>query len=69
MLVVGVTLGIGLALAAARASSALLYGVKAWDLATLGFAVVLLSVVAVLASWIPALRASRLDPVAALRAE
>jgi len=69
MLMAGVVLGVVLALFAGRAASALLFGLKAWDLPTLVFAFVLLSVVALLASWIPALRASRLDPVAALRSE
>src|SRR6266567_726301 len=66
MLMAGVVLGIVLAVLAGRAASALLFGLKAWDLATLAFALALLSAIAVLASWIPALRASRLDPVAAL---
>jgi ABC-type antimicrobial peptide transport system permease subunit len=69
MLTVGLALGIGLALLAGRAASALLFGLKAWDVATLGFAVALLTAIALLASWIPALRASKLDPVAALRSE
>jgi ABC-type antimicrobial peptide transport system permease subunit len=69
MLMAGVGLGIALALVAGRAASALLFGLKAWDLETLAFAVILLATVAVLASWLPALRASRLDPVAALRTE
>jgi len=69
MLMAGVVLGIVLAVLAGRAASALLFGLKAWDLATLAFALVLLSAIAVLASWIPALRASRLDPMAALRSE
>jgi predicted permease len=69
MLVAGAILGIGLALLAGRGASALLFGLKPWDVASLTFAFVLLSAVALIASWIPALRASRLDPVAALRAE
>ena len=69
MLMAGVVLGIALAVLAGRAASALLYGLKAWDLATLAFAFILLSAIAFLASWIPAWRASRLDPVAALRSE
>jgi predicted permease len=69
MLLAGVVFGTILALLAGRTASAMLFGLKAYDLATLVFAFVLLAVIAVLASWLPALRASRLDPVAALRAE
>ena len=69
MLLTGVILGTILALLAGRTASAMLFGLKAYDVATLVFAFVLLAVIAVLASWLPALRASRLDPVAALRQE
>lgn len=69
MLLTGVVLGTILALLAGRTASAMLFGLKAYDVATLVFAFVLLATIAVLASWLPALRASRLDPVAALRTE
>ena len=69
MLAAGSVVGIVLALIAGRAASGLLFGLKPWDLATLVFAFVLLSVIAVLAGSIPAFKASRLDPVAALRSE
>jgi len=69
MLFAGVVAGTVLALVAGRAATAMLFGLKPYDFATLVFAVVLLTVIAVLASLLPALRASRLDPVAALRAE
>lgn len=69
MLLAGVALGTALALAAGRGAGALLFGLKAWDPVTLGYGAVLLAVVALLASWIPAYRASRLDPVDALRTE
>ncbi|WP_263360030.1 ABC transporter permease [Acidicapsa ligni] len=69
MLLVGIVLGTGLALLAGRAATAMLFGLKAYDLATLAFAIVLLAFIAVLASWLPALKASNLDPVAALRSE
>jgi predicted permease len=69
MLMAGAIVGIALALLAGRGASALLFGLKPWDVASLTFAFVLLSAIALVATWIPALRASRLDPVAALRAE
>jgi ABC-type antimicrobial peptide transport system permease subunit len=69
MLFFGAIFGTALALLAGRTASSLLFGLKPYDLATLAIACALLAVSAALASWIPALRASRLDPVAALRSE
>ncbi len=56
-------------MALARVLASLLYGIGALDPLTLGAVVLILTAVATLASWIPAHRASRLDPVAAMRAE
>ena len=47
----------------------MLFNVKPYDLATLAFAILLLAVSAAVASWLPAVKASNLDPVAALRSE
>src|SRR3984885_10580169 len=69
MLLTGVVLGTALALLAGQAATAMLFGLKPYDLATLAFAIVLLAVIGILASLLPALEASNLDPVAALRAE
>jgi predicted permease len=69
MLLIGIVLGTALALLAGRAATAMLFGLKPYDLATLAFATVLLAIIAVLASWLPAVKASKLDPVAALRSE
>jgi predicted permease len=69
MLLVGVVFGTILALLAGRTASAILFGLKPYDAPTLAFAIVLLAAIAVVASWLPALKASRLDPVAALRSE
>ena len=63
----GVAIGLGAAMAAGPALGALLVGVSARDpvvLATAGGALLL---VAVLASYLPALRATRIDPIEALR--
>lgn len=65
----GLALGLGGAVALARVLASLLYGIGALDPLTLGAVVLILTAVATLASWIPAHRASRLDPVAAMRAE
>jgi ABC-type antimicrobial peptide transport system permease subunit len=69
MLALGVVIGAALALVAGRTASTMLFGLKPYDLATLVFAFLLLALSAALASWIPAMRASRLDPMAALRSE
>jgi predicted permease len=69
MLVIGLVIGTGLALAGSQAATALLYGLKATDPITIVVAIVILSAVAAVASYVPALRASRLDPMIALRDE
>jgi ABC-type antimicrobial peptide transport system permease subunit len=65
----GVAIGVPLARALARSVSSMLYGLKPTDSLTISAAVVLLFVVAATASYLPARRASRVDPMAALRYE
>jgi putative ABC transport system permease protein len=67
--VTGLVIGAGLALGAAQAAKSLLYGLKPRDPLTLVAAVVVLSAVAAFASFWPAYRASKLDPLIALRYE
>jgi putative ABC transport system permease protein len=69
MLAIGVAVGTALALLAGRAANSMLFGLKPYDAATLVFAALLLTLIAVLASLLPALKASRLDPMAALHCE
>jgi predicted permease len=69
MLLAGVIFGTALALLAGRSASSMLFGLKAYDPVILGFAIALLTVIAGLASWLPARNAANLDPVAALRSE
>ncbi len=66
---VGLVVGIGAALGLTRFIASLLFGVKAWDAAAFVSAPVILFAVAMVAVWIPAVRASRVDPMKALRTE
>jgi ABC-type antimicrobial peptide transport system permease subunit len=66
---VGVVLGVGSALALTRLMSSLLFGVKPWDPAMIVLVAALLSAVTLLATYLPARRASRVDPVVALHYE
>ena len=66
---VGVCIGTVAALAGGRLIASQLYGVSARDPITLAAIAALLAIVALAASGIPALRAARIDPMAALRAE
>jgi ABC-type antimicrobial peptide transport system permease subunit len=65
--IAGLVIGSGLALGAAQAAKSMLYGLKPRDPLTLVIAIVTLSFVASLASFWPAYRASKLDPLNALR--
>jgi predicted permease len=66
---VGLAVGVGLLLAVGRALSGLLFGVAPSDPATLVAVAALLGAVALFAAWFPAARASRVDPITALRYE
>ena len=69
LVAVGLAIGAAGALALSRFVSHLLFGVEARDLATLAASACLLAVVGFVASYIPARRATRVDPMLALRAE
>jgi predicted permease len=66
---VGVVIGIAAAFGLTRFIASFLFGVKTWDPMVFVTVPVLLSAVALLAVWMPATRASRLDPQKALRIE
>jgi len=67
--VIGVAIGVVAALALTRFMAGLIYQVKTWDPTVFTAVAVLLSAVGWLAAYIPARRASRVDPVIALRYE
>ena len=69
LILAGLGLGVVASLALARLVASLLYGVDARDPATLGLVAALLGTVALLASYLPARRATRIDPLTALREE
>jgi predicted permease len=69
MLLTGVPVGVGLALLAGQSAGTLLFGVEPHDARTLVAASLLLAVVAIAASFIPARRVSKVDPLTSLRSE
>jgi putative ABC transport system permease protein len=67
VIVVGVAGGTALALAVTRSVQTLLFGVDAADPAVFSLAAGVVAIVTLAAAWIPARRASRVDPTTALR--
>jgi len=67
--VTGIVVGLTAALALGRIATSMIYGVSSHDLATLVMVTLLLAAVALIASLIPALRATRVDPLVVLRDE
>jgi ABC-type antimicrobial peptide transport system permease subunit len=69
LLAIGVAIGVPAALGAARFVGSQLYGVSAGAPGAFVFAATVLAVVAIVTGMLPAHRASRVDPMVALRAE
>jgi predicted permease len=68
LLVFGLGLGVLAALFAARAIRGLLFGVEPYDAVTFSTVALLMATIGLAACWIPALRASRIDPATTMRA-
>jgi putative ABC transport system permease protein len=66
---VGLLLGVSGAFFAARVIHGLLFGVAPHDPATFAIVAVLMGTIGIVACWIPALRAARIDPAIAMRSE
>jgi ABC-type antimicrobial peptide transport system permease subunit len=67
--ILGVAVGLAAAFALTRLMASLLFGVRAWDPAAFLLAPIILAVVALIAVWLPAHRASKVDPIETLRTE
>jgi len=68
LLVIGLALGVGVAFFASEVIRGLLFGITPHDPTTLVGVAVLMAAIGIVACWIPALRAARIDPVTAMRA-
>jgi putative ABC transport system permease protein len=69
MIVIGIAAGLAGALALTRFMQSIIFGVSTFDVATFGSVTVAMVIVALLASYLPAMRAARIDPMDALRTE
>jgi ABC-type antimicrobial peptide transport system permease subunit len=66
---IGVASGIVASFGLTRLLSTFLFGVRPWDTAVFAGSSLVLTAIALIAVWLPAARASRVDPMQALRAE
>jgi len=69
LVAIGAAIGIAASLLLLRSLGTLLFGVTPYDVPTYAIVVVLLGAIAALASWLPARRAARIEPLTALRQE
>jgi putative ABC transport system permease protein len=64
---IGLTIGLVTALVLSQLIAGILYGVSATDFVSIGLSILILGFVALIACLLPALRATRIDPLTALR--
>jgi predicted permease len=69
LVLTGVAIGLALALALSRVATSLFFGVKPYDPLAIGVPIVAMIAIALLAGYLPARRATRIDPLTALRYE
>jgi ABC-type antimicrobial peptide transport system permease subunit len=69
MTLIGAVIGIAGAIALGKGAQSLLYELEGWDPSVIALSAVVLTLVALGAALVPALRASRVDPMHALRYE
>ena len=69
LLLIGIVIGLPLTYGLGKLLNSMLYGVKAFEPSTVGISLVLMALVALTAAYIPARRATRVDPLVALRYE
>jgi putative ABC transport system permease protein len=69
LVAIGLVIGLGLALASTHLLASFLHAVSPTDAVTVGAVLLLLAGAALLASWLPARRASRVDPMVTLRGD
>jgi ABC-type antimicrobial peptide transport system permease subunit len=69
LVIIGVVIGLLISAVATRVLAAVLFGISPIDPLTFGAIALLLGLVALLACWIPARRATKVDPLVALRCE
>jgi ABC-type antimicrobial peptide transport system permease subunit len=69
LLIIGLAIGIPAAIGVTRGVASMLYGLKPADPISIAFAVTLMIIVAVFSGLVPARRASRVNPIEALREE
>jgi ABC-type antimicrobial peptide transport system permease subunit len=67
MMLIGGTIGLGAAYGLGRAAASMLYDLKSFDPVVFSLAIITLAIVASGAGWLPARKASKVDPIKALR--
>jgi predicted permease len=69
LVLIGVLIGVPISMAASKVMKSMLFGLSTWDPATYGGVTILLAIAGLMACWIPARRAAKVNPMIALRCE